>query len=261
MHTRLRPRQNLPAAQAPSRRLVAFACAAWRACRVGGAGARVWQMDGVVVRMDDTWPKEEIAPGVFADVDPATLGPSETERRASNLMACALWAELHEKAGEGVLPEKLPKAAADLLRGLMLDKFRADLAQAPAPVRVKPDVDAIENGGKRWHGEDHRVVSVRWEPYKPDGARQMKAKGRWQEQVGSGDYWRWQNCERPQFLAALEAPDAGVVAELVEAIGAEARRYAGFYPQGSDGQNTFVMFAEWVETRALALIAHNTTEG
>lgn len=89
--------------------------------------------------MDDTWPKEEIAPGVFADVDPATLGPSEIERRASNLMACALWAELHEKAGEGVLPEKLPKAAADLLRGLMLDKFRAELAQAPAPVRVLMD--------------------------------------------------------------------------------------------------------------------------
>ena len=95
---------------------------------------------------------------------------------------------------------------------------RAGIAalEAPAPVRVKPDLDAIESGGKRWHGEDHRVVSVRWEPYKPDGARQMKAKGRWQEQVGSGDYWRWQNCERPQFLAALE-PNAGVVAELVEA--------------------------------------------
>jgi hypothetical protein len=46
----------------------------------------------------------------------------------------------------------------------------------------------------------------------------MKAKGRWQEQVGTGDYWRWQNCERPTNLrAALEAPDAGV-AELVEAL-------------------------------------------
>lgn len=73
---------------------------------------------------------------------------------------------------------------------------------------MPPDIDAIENGGKRWHGEDHRVVSVRWEPYKPDGQRQMKAKGRWQEQVGSGDYWRWQNCERPAFAPLPPAPES-----------------------------------------------------
>jgi hypothetical protein len=75
-----------------------------------------------------------------------------------------------------------------------------------APVTVQEaaqDIEAIENSGRRWHGEDHRVVSVRWEPYKPDGQRQMKAKGRWQEQVGAGDYWRWQNCERPVNLSAL----------------------------------------------------------
>lgn len=29
----------------------------------------------------------------------------------------------------------------------------------------------------------------------------------------------------------------------------EARRYAAFYPEGSDGRNTFVMFADWVEAR------------
>lgn len=75
---------------------------------------------------------------------------------------------------------------------------------------MPPDIDAIENGGKRWHGEDHRVVSVRWEPYKPDGQRQMKAKGRWQEQVGSGDYWRWQNCERPAFAPLPPAPEGEV---------------------------------------------------
>lgn len=76
----------------------------------------------------------------------------------------------------------------------------------PAPDAVQEaaiDIAAIESGGKRWHGEDHRVVSVRWEPYKPDGQRQMKAKGRWQEQVGSGDYWRWQNCDRPSALRAI----------------------------------------------------------
>lgn len=82
---------------------------------------------------------------------------------------------------------------------------RAALA-TPAPDAVQEaaiDIAAIENGGKRWHGEDHRVVSVRWEPYKPDGRRQMKAKGRWQEQVGSGDYWRWNNCDRPSALRAI----------------------------------------------------------
>jgi hypothetical protein len=85
--------------------------------------------------------------------------------------------------------------------------LRAALRPAPALAElvealVKPDVAEIESSGKRWHGEDHRVVSVRWEPYKPDGAQQMKAKGRWQEQVGIGDYWRWQNCDRPTALAA-----------------------------------------------------------
>lgn len=75
---------------------------------------------------------------------------------------------------------------------------------AAAETRVIVDPVAIEADGKRWHGEDHRVVAVRWEPYRPDGARQMKAKGRWQEMVGSGDYWRWQNCERPAALRALK---------------------------------------------------------
>ena len=83
----------------------------------------------------------------------------------------------------------------------MLWEARAALRALPSATQaggwMPPDIDAIENGGKRWHGEYHRVVSVRWEPYKPDGQRQMKAKGRWQEQVGAGDYWRWQNCERP----------------------------------------------------------------
>lgn len=81
-------------------------------------------------------------------------------------------------------------------------------ALEPQPITVQdaarvPEIAEIENGGKRWHGEDHRVVAVRWEPYKPDGQRQMKAKGRWQEQVGSGDFWRWQNCDRPAALRAI----------------------------------------------------------
>ena len=30
-------------------------------------------------------------------------------------------------------------------------------------------------------------------------------------------------------------------------IAAEARRYAGFYPEASDGRNTFILLAEWIE--------------
>ena len=63
---------------------------------------------------------------------------------------------------------------------------------------------AIESSGRRWHGEEHRVVSIRWEPYKPDGQLQMKAKGRWQELQGSGDYFRWVNCDRPVNAAHIE---------------------------------------------------------
>ncbi len=33
---------------------------------------------------------------------------------------------------------------------------------------------------------------------------------------------------------------------MLSQIEAEARRYAGMYPQSSDGRNTFVIFADWV---------------
>lgn len=42
------------------------------------------------------------------------------------------------------------------------------------------------------------------------------------------------------------------VKPLVDMIAAKAREYAEHYPQSSDGRNTFLIFAEWVE--ALALI-------
>ena len=47
------------------------------------------------------------------------------------------------------------------------------------------------------------IINLTAERDKPDGQRQMKAKGRWQEQVGSGDYWRWNNCDRPSALRAI----------------------------------------------------------
>lgn len=40
----------------------------------------------------------------------------------------------------------------------------------------------------------------------------------------------------------------GIKAERA-AIAAEARRYAGHYPEASDGRNTFIMLAEWIERR------------
>lgn len=60
------------------------------------------------------------------------------------------------------------------------------------------EISAIEGANRRWHGEYDTTVSVRWEPYKPDGQRQMKAKGRWQTMTYNGSgYFRWENCDRP----------------------------------------------------------------
>ena len=47
------------------------------------------------------------------------------------------------------------------------------------------------------------------------------------------------------------ARDQSALATEREAIAAEARRYAGNYPEASDGRNTFIIFAEWVEGRIL----------
>lgn len=58
---------------------------------------------------------------------------------------------------------------------------------------------------------------------------------------------------RDKAEAENERLRAARLVEL-ETIANEARRYASFYPQGSDGRNTFVMLAEWVEARA-----HNAT--
>jgi hypothetical protein len=44
-------------------------------------------------------------------------------------------------------------------------------------------------------------------------------------------------------------PDADTL-PLIEKIGNEARRYAEMYSQSSDGRNTFIIFAEWVEALA-----------
>jgi len=49
------------------------------------------------------------------------------------------------------------------------------------------------------------------------------------------------------------AHPSGGVAEALREIEAEAARYAAMYPAGSDGRNTFVIFAEMVQRKIAAL--------
>ena len=43
------------------------------------------------------------------------------------------------------------------------------------------------------------AVSYRYQPYKPEGARQMKAKGRWQMMGEFG----WENAPSPEYWLAV----------------------------------------------------------
>lgn len=53
----------------------------------------------------------------------------------------------------------------------------------------------------------------------------------------------WERAEAATARArALEA--------LVARAGQTARRYAGNYPEASDGRNTFIIYAEWIEGEA-----------
>lgn len=61
-------------------------------------------------------------------------------------------------------------------------------------------------------------------------------------------------------VAALQepvpAPDAWKALEAERtAIADEARRYASHYPEASDGRNTFILLAEWIERRSEAALA------
>ena len=60
-------------------------------------------------------------------------------------------------------------------------------------------------------------TAYRWAKYKPDGARQMGKPGRWQKQVWSGDWFKWENCEEPvgEIAPAMEdGPISGAVKAL-----------------------------------------------
>jgi hypothetical protein len=50
-------------------------------------------------------------------------------------------------------------------------------------------------------------------------------------------------------LASSDPAPGDQVAEERGAIAAKAREFAAHYPQSSDGRNTFIMLAEWIEAR------------
>ena len=160
--------------------------------------------------------REEMHDCAMKERDDATLYADEQKARVKALEEALLVARDHVAINAQGWPVGRRASREDLS---IVDAALA--ASIPAVQETRIDIAAIENGGRRWHGEDHRVVSVRWKPYKPDGQRQMKAKGRWQEQVGSGDYWRWQNCDRPAALAASIPADPVTSAGCCQAVEAE----------------------------------------
>lgn len=54
------------------------------------------------------------------------------------------------------------------------------------------------------------------------------------------------HCTAPLYLTSPRL-DREKVTALLDKIGSEARRYASHYKSSSDGRNTFILFAEWVE--------------
>ncbi len=61
---------------------------------------------------------------------------------------------------------------------------------------------------------------------------------------------RHENCLSPRCdCMDACAVESAALAER-EVCATKAREYAAHYPQGSDGRNTFVLLAEWIENRA-----------
>lgn len=59
-------------------------------------------------------------------------------------------------------------------------------------------MSAYSKDGSTFVTETIERTAYRWAKYKPDGARQMGKPGRWQKQVWSGDYFKWENCDDPE---------------------------------------------------------------
>lgn len=77
---------------------------------------------------------------------------------------------------------------------------------------------------------------------------------------GEGDMWSlgYEWSDKPHRLVydlcgEVDYLRAAVAAER-EACASKAREFAGHYPEGSDGRNTFILLAEWIERRAALTI-------
>lgn len=73
-------------------------------------------------------------------------------------------------------------------------------------------------------------TAYRWAKYKPDGARQMGKPGRWQKQIWSGDYPRWENCEEPTGYLSSPFEDGPISAALKAASAPPAPARDGVEP-------------------------------
>src|ERR1700689_1669353 len=77
-----------------------------------------------------------------------------------------------------------------------------------APIK-KPSSKREINPNITTYIDVREVTTYRWKQYKPDGQRQMKAKGRWQRETGTGHFPHWVNCPPPVGewrLNATEGP-------------------------------------------------------
>lgn len=77
-----------------------------------------------------------------------------------------------------------------------------------------------ENPKQRQHFSIEQ--SVRWEPYKPDGARQMNAPGRYQIMEWNGDFFKWKNTSDisgpEDLISEVESKKRAAAPELYEAL-------------------------------------------
>jgi len=83
----------------------------------------------------------------------------------------------------------------------------------------KPDPD-LQNAPAVREGYVILGGPVKWVAYKPQGAKQIKRKGRWK---AMNDYGGWENCETPAEVW-LEFPDHKALATEADALRAENER-------------------------------------
>lgn len=81
--------------------------------------------------------------------------------------------------------------------------------------------------------------------FKFDAGRYTKEEA---EREASVEPWHMKAIHQND-VAPDSAPDAFIAGERA-AIAQKAREFAANYPQSSDGRNTFILFAEWVEGRS-----------